>query len=182
MLAALIPIVHCRLVIQFIVFQVILRDKSSPPNQNINIKFDDHSEVKCNYSVKTPELEKFLEVPWEVPKLRKKIAQRKKNKTLVNIQGSDSGISMSSQDTKDVQITKPWTMLDQEENVSPTETKIFDSTDQKDCDITETIETNTFFCKPKKSTKLDLNIPINCSNKMETLQNFYDSSNEGCIS
>ena len=118
-----------------------MRDKISP-NQNINIKFDDHSEVKCNYSVKTPELEKFLEVPWEVPKLRKKIAQRKKNKTLVNIQGSDSGISMSSQDTKDVHITKPWTGLDQEEeNVPPPETSRdesvlnFDCSDQKDCEL-----------------------------------------------
>ena len=69
----------------------------------MNIKFDDYSEVKCNQaSVKTPELEKFLEVPWEVPKLRKKLANRKKMKTLVNIQGSDSGISMSSQETKDI--------------------------------------------------------------------------------
>ena len=52
----------------------------------MNITFDDYSEVKCNQSVKTPELEKFLDVPWEVPKLRKKIANRKKMKTLVNIQ------------------------------------------------------------------------------------------------
>ena len=69
------------------------------------MKFEDYSAVKCNSSqssIKTPELEKFLEVPWEVPKLRKKIANRKKMKTLVNIQGSDSGISMSSQETKDI--------------------------------------------------------------------------------
>ena len=71
------------------------------PSKHLNIKFEDYSEVKCNQtsSVKTPELEKFLEVPWEVPKLRKKIANRRKMKTLVNLQGSDSGISMSSQET-----------------------------------------------------------------------------------
>ena len=70
-------------------------------SKHLNIKFEDYSEVKCNQtsSVKTPELEKFLEVPWEVPKLRKKIANRRKMKTLVNLQGSDSGISMSSQET-----------------------------------------------------------------------------------
>ena len=75
------------------------------------MKFSDYSEVKCNQinKVKTPELEKFLEVPWEVPKLRKKIAHRKNMKTLVNIQGSDSGISMSScQETKDMTIPA-WT-------------------------------------------------------------------------
>ena len=50
--------------------------------KHLNIKFDDYSEVKCNQaSVKTPELEKFLEVPWEVPKLKKKLANRKKMKT-----------------------------------------------------------------------------------------------------
>ena len=77
--------------------------------KHLNIKFDDYSEVKCNQaSVKTPELEKFLEVPWEVPKLKKKLANRKKMKTLVNIQGSDSGISMSSQETKDMTIPA-WT-------------------------------------------------------------------------
>ena len=77
--------------------------------KHLNIKFDDYSEVKCNQaSVKTPELEKFLEVPWEVPKLKKKLANRKKMKTLVNIQGSDSGISMSSQETKDILLTNPW--------------------------------------------------------------------------
>ena len=71
------------------------------PSKHLNIKFEDYSEVKCNQtsSVKTRELEKFLEVPWEVPKLRKKIANRRKMKTLVNLQGSDSGISMSSQET-----------------------------------------------------------------------------------
>lgn len=73
------------------------------------MKFEDYSAVKCNSqsssSIKTPELEKFLEVPWEVPKLRKKIANRKKMKTMVkNIQGSDSGISMSSQETKEILI------------------------------------------------------------------------------
>ena len=76
------------------------------------MKFDDYSAVKCSQSsttVKTPELEKFLEVPWEVPKLRKKIAHRKKLKTLVNIQGSDSGISMSSQETKDILVGSSWT-------------------------------------------------------------------------
>ena len=75
------------------------------------MKFSDYSEVKCCNQinkVKTPELEKFLEVPWELPKLRKKIAHRKNIKTLVNIQGSDSGISMSSQETKDMTIPA-WT-------------------------------------------------------------------------
>ena len=64
------------------------------PSKHLNIKFEDYSEVKCNQtsSVKTPELEKFLEVPWEVPKLRKKIANRRKMKTLVNLQGLDSGL------------------------------------------------------------------------------------------
>ena len=64
------------------------------PSKHLNIKFEDYSEVKCNQtsSVKTPELEKFLEVPWEVPKLRKKIDNRRKMKTLVNLQGSDSGL------------------------------------------------------------------------------------------
>ena len=40
------------------------------PSKHLNIKFEDYSEVKCNQtsSVKTRELEKFLEVPWEVPK------------------------------------------------------------------------------------------------------------------
>ena len=97
--------------------QVILRDgqqsdtaESKLRSKHLNIKFDDYSEVKCNQaSVKTPELEKFLEVPWEVPKLRKKIANRKKMKTLVNIQGSDSGISMSSQETKDILQPTSWT-------------------------------------------------------------------------
>ena len=77
--------------------------------KQLDITFGDYSDVKCNQSsIKTPELEKFLEVPWEVPKLRKKIANRKKMKTLVNIQGSDSGISMSSQETKDILVTTPW--------------------------------------------------------------------------
>ena len=60
----------------------------------MNIKFEDYSEVKCNQtsSVKTRELEKFLEVPWEVPKLQKKIDNRRKMKTLVNLQGLDSGL------------------------------------------------------------------------------------------
>ena len=97
--------------------QVILRDgqqsdtaESKLRSKHLNIKFDDYSEVKCNQaSVKTPELEKFLEVPWEVPKLRKKLANRKKMKTLVNIQGSDSGISMSSQETKDILQPTSWT-------------------------------------------------------------------------
>jgi hypothetical protein len=75
--------------------------------KNLNIKFGDFSEVKCNQSLKTPELEKFLEVPWEVPKLKKKLANRKKIKTFVNIQGSDSGISMSSQENKDL-VSGPW--------------------------------------------------------------------------
>lgn len=77
--------------------------------KNLNIKFGDFSEVKCNQSLKTPELEKFLEVPWEVPKLKKKLANRKKITTFVNIQGSDSGISMSSQETKDL-VSAPWCM------------------------------------------------------------------------
>ena len=97
--------------------QVILREgqqsdtaESKLRSKHLNIKFDDYSEVKCNQaSVKTPELEKFLEVPWEVPKLRKKLANRKKMKTLVNIQGSDSGISMSSQETKDLLQPTSWT-------------------------------------------------------------------------
>ena len=75
-----------------------------------SMKFSDYSDVKCSQAnkVKTPELEKFLQVPWEVPKLRKKIAHRKTMKTLVNIQGSDSGISMSSQETKDILTTPAW--------------------------------------------------------------------------
>ena len=79
--------------------------------RTLSMKFSDYSEVKCCNQinkVKTPELEKFLEVPWELPKLRKKIAHRKNIKTLVNIQGSDSGISMSSQETKDMTIPA-WT-------------------------------------------------------------------------
>lgn len=64
------------------------------PSKHLNIKFEDYSEVKCNQtsSVKTRELEKFLEVPWEVPKLQKKIDNRRKMKTLVNLQGLDSGL------------------------------------------------------------------------------------------
>lgn len=71
--------------------------------QTLSMKFSDYSDVKCNQTnkVKTPELEKFLEVPWELPKLRKKIAHRKNMKTLVNIQGSDSGISMTTTTAED---------------------------------------------------------------------------------
>jgi len=92
--------------------EVILQSDCSKQDSRMKMKFDDYSAVKCSQSsttVKTPELEKFLEVPWEVPKLRKKIAHRKKLKTLVNIQGSDSGISMSSQETKDILVGSSWT-------------------------------------------------------------------------
>ena len=94
------------------IVQVILKDQSRGEGlvRTLSMKFSDYSEVKCSQinKVKTPELEKFLEVPWELPKLRKKIAHRKTIKTLVNIQGSDSGISMSSQETKDMTIPA-WT-------------------------------------------------------------------------
>jgi len=97
--------------------EVLLSDRTATTDKsenhfqgkNLNIKFGDFSEVKCNQSLKTPELEKFLEVPWEVPKLKKKIANRKKITTFVNIQGSDSGISMSSQENKDL-VSVPWCM------------------------------------------------------------------------
>ena len=95
------------------IVQVILKDQNRGEGlvRTLSMKFSDYSEVKCCTQinkVKTPELEKFLEVPWELPKLRKKIAHRKNIKTLVNIQGSDSGISMSSQETKDMTIPA-WT-------------------------------------------------------------------------
>lgn len=93
--------------------EVLLSDGPACPEKpdkvkNLNIKFGDFSDVKCHQSLKTPELEKFLEVPWEVPKLKKKLANRKKLTTFVNIQGSDSGISMSSQETKDLVSVPPW--------------------------------------------------------------------------
>ena len=89
--------------------QVILKDNTRGEVQGLSMKFSDYSEVKCSQAnkVKTPELETFLQVPWEVPKLRKKIAHRKNLKNLVNIQGSDSGISMSSQETKDILSMRP---------------------------------------------------------------------------
>ena len=45
-------------------------------------------------------------MPWEVPKLRKKLQSRKKKEEF--IQGSDSGISMSSQETRE---PAPWLQL-----------------------------------------------------------------------
>ena len=71
--------------------------------KNMNLKFDDFSEVTPCTLVKTPELEAYLEVPWQVPKLRKKLQNRKKGGAVPEfvLQGSDSGISMSSQETKD---------------------------------------------------------------------------------
>ena len=91
--------------------QVILKDNTRGEVQGLSMKFSDYSEVKCSQAnkVKTPELETFLQVPWEVPKLRKKIAHRKNMKNLVNIQGSDSGVSMSSQETKDILVGSSWT-------------------------------------------------------------------------
>ena len=79
-----------------------LENEMKLEERNFNIKFWDFSEVTSNQALKTPELEQYLEVPWEVPKLKKKLAGRKKKEMSFNIQGSDSGISMSSQENKDL--------------------------------------------------------------------------------
>ena len=78
-------------------------EEEQEAGKNMNLKFDDFSEVTPCTVVKTPELEAYLEVPWEVPKLRKKLQNRKKGSAVPEfvLQGSDSGISMSSQETKD---------------------------------------------------------------------------------
>ena len=73
--------------------------------KSLSLQFGDFSEVTPCTVVKTPELEAYLEVPWEVPKLRKKLQSRKKIPPQEFMQGSDSGISMSSQETREV---APW--------------------------------------------------------------------------
>ena len=73
--------------------------------KSLSLQFGDFSAVTPCTVVKTPELEAYLEVPWEVPKLRKKLQSRKKIPAQDFMQGSDSGISMSSQETRDV---APW--------------------------------------------------------------------------
>ena len=73
--------------------------------KSLSLQFEDFSEVTPCTVVKTPELEAYLEVPWEVPKLRKKLQSRKKIPPQEFMQGSDSGISMSSQETREV---APW--------------------------------------------------------------------------
>ena len=72
--------------------------------KSLSLQFEDFSEVTPCTVVKTPELEAYLEVPWEVPKLRKKLQSRKKIPPQEFMQGSDSGISMSSQETQ----VAPW--------------------------------------------------------------------------
>ena len=74
--------------------------------KSLSLQFGDFSDVTPCTVVKTPELEAYLEVPWEVPKLRKKLQSRKKKEEF--IQGSDSGISMSSQETRE---PAPWLQL-----------------------------------------------------------------------
>ena len=75
--------------------------------KSLSLQFEDFSEVTPCTVVKTPELEAYLEVPWEVPKLRKKLQSRKKiPQTQEFMQGSDSGISMSSQETREA--APPW--------------------------------------------------------------------------
>ena len=59
--------------------------------KSLSLQFEDFSEVTPCTVVKTPELEAYLEVPWEVPKLRKKLQSRKKIPTQEFMQGSDSG-------------------------------------------------------------------------------------------
>ena len=73
--------------------------------KSLSLQFGDFSAVTPCTVVKTPELEAYLEVPWEVPKLRKKLQSRKKIPAQDFMQGSDSGISMSSQETREV---APW--------------------------------------------------------------------------
>ena len=84
-------------------FEADAEKPEDPEKNNMSLEFRDFSEVTPCTTVKTPELEAYLEVPWEVPKLRKKLQNRKKTSVTADfsMQGSDSGISMSSQETKE---------------------------------------------------------------------------------